>query len=160
MQGARNGRVQAAGGRRCSTARNCDQISSMQAKREAHAANRIDQIDVRLALDERRLASEQLSRDDTDTPDVESRSVVPHAEADLGPAVAPRHDRWRHVWCRVAVVTCEAKVTDLDVAKVVVQNVGGLEVAVEDPVVVQVAHALEHLVHNPFHLQAGVLLPQ
>ena len=48
---------------------------------------------------------------------------------------------------RAAILTGQAKVTDLEVPLVVVQDVGGLQVSMDDPVVMQVAHTLYQLPH-------------
>ena len=57
-----------------------------------------------------------------------------------------------------AVLPCQAEVTDFEVPLVVVQDVGGLQVSVDDPVVVQVAHACYQLPHQRLDLQQGEAL--
>ena len=57
-----------------------------------------------------------------------------------------------------AILPCQAEVTDFEVPLVVVQDVGGLQVSVDDPVVVQVAHACDQLPHQGLDLQQGGVL--
>lgn len=52
-----------------------------------------------------------------------------------------------------AVLAGQAKVTDLQVPLVVVQDVAGLQVPVDDPVVVQVGHPGNELLHQALDLQ-------
>ena len=51
-----------------------------------------------------------------------------------------------------AVLAGETKIADLELARIVVEDVGGFEVAVEDPVVVQVCDAPQELLHQVLHL--------
>ncbi len=52
-----------------------------------------------------------------------------------------------------AILAGQAKVTDLEVPLVVVQYVGGLEVPVDDPVVMQVLDTLQQLPHQGLDLR-------
>lgn len=53
----------------------------------------------------------------------------------------------------VAILSCQAHVTDLELALIAVQQIGGLEVSVQHPGVVKVRHTLKQLMHQTFHLQ-------
>ena len=52
-----------------------------------------------------------------------------------------------------AILAGQAKVTDLEVPLVVVQYVGGLQVSVDDPIVVQILDTLQQLPHQCLDLQ-------
>ena len=52
-----------------------------------------------------------------------------------------------------AILAGQPKVTDLEVPLVVVQDVGGFQVSVNDPVVVQVGHTGNQLPHQCLDLQ-------
>ena len=53
------------------------------------------------------------------------------------------------------ILAGQPKVTDLEVPLVVVQDVGGLQVSVDDPIVMQVAHAGYELPHQRLDLCAA-----
>ena len=53
---------------------------------------------------------------------------------------------------RAAELACHAKVTDLQLPTVVVQDVGGFQIPMEDPVGVQVSYAFQQLIHQVLHL--------
>lgn len=53
------------------------------------------------------------------------------------------------------ILAGQAEVTDLEVALVVVQDVGGFQVSVDDPVVMQVLHSCYELVHQALDLQCA-----
>ena len=53
-----------------------------------------------------------------------------------------------------AILAGQPKVTNLEVPLVIVQDVGGLQVSVDDPVVVQVRHASYQLPHQCLDLRA------
>ena len=52
-----------------------------------------------------------------------------------------------------AILAGQAKVTDLEVPLVVVQDVGGLQVSVDDPIVMQILDTLQKLPHQCLDLQ-------
>eukprot|EP00955_Chlamydomonas_euryale_P060424 357715-Chlamydomonas_euryale.AAC.5 len=98
-------------------------------------------------LGERR-AQQQLAHDAAQRPHVYRGRVDLAAEQQLGRAVPERDDHVRVGLERRAVLACEPKVADLELALGVVQDVGALEVAVQHPVGVQEVHARKHLQHE------------
>lgn len=54
-----------------------------------------------------------------------------------------------------AILAGQPKVTDLEVPLVIVQDVGGLQVSVDDPVVMQVADAGYQLPHQRLDLRTA-----
>ena len=97
------------------------------------------------------LAGEQLAKDAADAPHVDGLSVGLCAEEELWRAVPEGDDELGQVRGRgVAYVACHAKVCDFQDAAVGEQEVGGLEVAVEDVVRVQVGDTRDQLKEEAF----------
>ncbi len=69
------------------------------------------------------------------------------AEQQLWSAVVERRNEARVGLERRPVLARHAQVADLDLALVIVQDVGRLQVPVQHPVVVQVLDAVEQLIH-------------
>ena len=59
---------------------------------------------------------------------------------------------------RRSVLARQPEVADLELALVAVQDVAGLEVAVQDPVLVQVVHPAEQLLHQALYLRQQPML--
>jgi hypothetical protein len=87
-------------------------------------------------------------RDAACTPKIDAGGVVPGAQQQVRRAVPDGHDdlvRAVEGLKGPSVDPSEAEVADLDIALVRDEDVGGFEVAVDDPVVVQVGDAVEEL---------------
>lgn len=109
-------------------------------------------VDLVLALQER-LFGQQLPEDAPDAPHVDRGAVLLGAEQQLGRAVPQRDDQLGHLGRRVAEVARHAEICDLEHAPVVEQQVGRLEIPVQDPVGVQVGHARRELQQQRFDLR-------
>ena len=98
-------------------------------------------VDLVLALEEW-LAGEELAKDAADAPHVDGGAVCARAQEELRATVPECDDERGEFWRgRVGDIAGHAKVGNLKLATVVEEEVGGLEVAVEDPVVVEVGDA-------------------
>lgn len=107
------------------------------------------------------LAEMHLGEDAADGPDVDRIGVLGQREHDLGGTVPARGNVLREKvvllrggvrGSRISLETGKAKVADLEVAFLVDQEVGRLEVAVDDAAAVQVLDALEQLVEQVGHV--------
>lgn len=96
------------------------------------------------------LARQQLAEDAAHGPHVDGWAVFVGAEEEFGRAVPEGHDQLGKLGRWVAVVPCHAEIGDLEGAAVVEEEVGGLEIAVEDPVFVEVADTGDKLVEESF----------
>lgn len=102
-------------------------------------------VDLVAALEEG-LAGEELAEDAADAPHVDGGAVGGAAEEELGAAVPEGDDELGEAARgRVAAVAGHAEVGDLELAAVVEEEVRGLEVAVQDPAVVEVGDARRQL---------------
>mmetsp|Transcript_12080 Transcript_12080/g.30515 ORF Transcript_12080/g.30515 Transcript_12080/m.30515 type:complete len:653 (-) Transcript_12080:267-2225(-) len=125
-----------------------------------HAEDVEDLVDLAVAGEER-AAADHLRKDAADGPDVNGRGVVLGAQEDLGRAVPQRDHQLRHRRRRDAafvalvlrVLPGQPKVAHLELPPVVVQDVGGLQISVQDPVLMQVRHAREQLEHELLRLR-------
>lgn len=106
-------------------------------------------VDFVAALEEG-LAGEEFPEDAADAPGVDRGGVAGRAEEELGRAVPEGDDELGEFGGRVADVAGHAEVGDLELAAVVEEEIGGLEVAVEDPVVVEVGDARGELEEEGF----------
>lgn len=107
-------------------------------------ANHLDLVELVVPREEGG-AHDELGEDGADGPDVDGARVVPGAEEELGRAVPARDDVGGHVLVRVGEAARQAKVGELDVAVGGDEQVVGLDVAVQDEVLVAEPHgAGEH----------------
>lgn len=51
-----------------------------------------------------------------------------------------------------AILPCQAEVADLELALIVVQDVGGFQIAMQHPIAVQILHAFQQLLHQVLSL--------
>ena len=121
-------------------------------RRAEYAEDAVDLVNLRLAL-EQRIFAQQLTHDAPEAPHVDSGAVKPLAEEQLGGAVPERHHHVRVRPQRIRVLPGQAKVANLQLALVVDQHVAGLQVPVQNPVIVQVTHAAQQLQHETLHLR-------
>lgn len=109
-----------------------------------HAENLEDLVNLRVAREER-LASSHLCEDASDRPHVDTRTVLASTEQDLGRPV-PESDNFVSIGTeRDTECAGETKITNLEVAVAVDEEVLWLEIAVEDSVRVAVFDTLEEL---------------
>jgi len=117
----------------------------------AEARDLVDLVQLALAL-QRRLAQQHLAKDATNRPHIDRCAVELGAKEQLGRAIPQRHDDRRVIAERVAVRPSETKVGNLQDALVVHQNVGRFEVAVDDPVLMEILHAEQQLLQDTLDL--------
>lgn len=112
------------------------------------------------------LATEALGKNTTDGPNIDRGAIVGKAQHDLGCTVPPRSDIFRHessatsglgrggtrvlTWRSVA--TRKAKVTDLQLAVCVEQDIAGFEVTVKDVGRVDVLETAKRLIHKALEM--------
>ena len=102
---------------------------------------------------EKSLQEHELTKNRAHRPHVNSGRVLFGAEQELGTPV-PKCDHNGRVFLEGrAVLPRQAKVGDLYDPIVAEQKVGRLQIAVYDPVVVQVSDAAQHLPHQTLHLR-------
>eukprot|EP00760_Papus_ankaliazontas_P003438 PhM_4_TR11614/c4_g1_i1/m.9825 len=124
-------------------------------RRAEHLHGLLHELRLRRTSAEHRQPRDELVEDDADGPHVHRGAVlVREVEQRLGRAV-PHGAHFRRLVVPVgaaAVVPRETEVAHLQNAVVVEQKVRRLEVAVDDPVVVEVRDGAEQLVHDALHL--------
>lgn len=108
---------------------------------------------------EERVFGEQFGEDAAEAPDVDFGAVGFGAQQEFGRAVPERDDALGQSWGWIGGVSGQTEVGKLDFAAIVHQEIGGLQVAVEDPMGVQVMGGGDGLVHDGFDfgLEEGFL---
>mmetsp|Transcript_33334 Transcript_33334/g.99266 ORF Transcript_33334/g.99266 Transcript_33334/m.99266 type:complete len:427 (-) Transcript_33334:1908-3188(-) len=94
---------------------------------------------------QQRAPPEQLRHDAADRPDVDCCRVVFTRQQQLRRAVPPRDNVLSHVAC-FGACACKPKITDLEVARCIEQQVAWLQIAVQHVGTVHVLQATQHLV--------------
>lgn len=102
-----------------------------------------------LAL-QQRLLRQQLPHNTPHTPHIDLSAVFLCSQEEFRGPIPEGHDELGEFRRRIAVVTGHAEVSDFELAAVVEQEVGGFEVAVHDPLVVEEVEAREELEEEGF----------
>jgi hypothetical protein len=108
-------------------------------------------VDFVFALEEG-FSCQELAKNAADGPHVDGLAVASCAEEELRGAVPEGDDELGEFWgWGVADVTGHAKVGDFELAAVVEEEIGGFEVAMEDPVVMEVGDTGRELEEEGFY---------
>lgn len=106
-------------------------------------------LDLILALQQRFLG-QQFSHDTPHTPHIDLGAVFLCPQEEFRGPVPEGHDELGEFRGRIAIVAGHAEVGDFELAAVVEEEVGGFEVAVHDPLVVEKVEAREELEEEGF----------
>ena len=87
-----------------------------------------------------RLLGEQLTKDTTQTPHIHRSAVLVRSEQQLRRSIPQRDDQLRELRRRIPIVSGHAEIRNLDLSAVVHEDVRGLQVAMQDPIAVEVVH--------------------
>ncbi len=96
-------------------------------------------VDLVFALDQG-LFGEELAEYAADAPHVDFGAVFLRAQQEFRASVPEGDDELGELRWWIAVVSCHAEVGDFDLAPVVHQDVGCLQITVQDPVAVEVLY--------------------